>query len=124
MAHELRRPDRRHVAAGPAADDVDRNARFPSEALEALRGAGALSAAVPEGLGGEGASLDTVARCCFELGRRCSATAMVFAMHQIQVLTIARHLDGAPWFEAYLRELHQEQRLIASVTSEVGTGRP
>jgi acyl-CoA dehydrogenase len=57
-----------------------------------------------------------------ELGRRCAATAMVFAMHQIQVGTIARHLDGAPWFETYLTELSREQRLIASVTSEVGTG--
>ena len=47
---------------------------------------------------------------------------MVFAMHQIQVATLVRHVDGAPWFEAYLRELAREQRLIASVTSEVGTG--
>jgi acyl-CoA dehydrogenase len=47
---------------------------------------------------------------------------MVFAMHQIQVLTIARHLDGAAWFEDYLRDVHREQRLIASATSEVGTG--
>ena len=82
--------------AAAAADSVDREARFPTEAIDALRAAGALSAAVPESLGGDGASLETIARCCFELGRRCSATAMVFAMHQIQVLTIARHLDGAP----------------------------
>ena len=47
---------------------------------------------------------------------------MVFAMHQIQVVTIVRHLDDAPWFENYLRDLAAEQRLIASVTSEVGTG--
>ena len=52
----------------------------------------------------------------------CSSTAMVFAMHQIQVLTIARHRDEAPWFEGYLRDLAREQRLVASVTSEVGTG--
>jgi acyl-CoA dehydrogenase len=47
---------------------------------------------------------------------------MVFAMHQIQVATIVRHLDSAPWFESYLRQVCAEQRLIASVTSEVGTG--
>jgi acyl-CoA dehydrogenase len=47
---------------------------------------------------------------------------MVFAMHQIQVACIVRHLDDAPWFEGYLRELASEQRLIASATSEVGTG--
>jgi acyl-CoA dehydrogenase len=108
--------------AAAAAEEVDRDARFPIEAVDALRGAGALSAAVPEALGGPGASLETIARCCFELGRGCSSTAMVFAMHQIQVLTIARHLGGAPWFESYLRDLDREQRLVASATSEVGTG--
>jgi acyl-CoA dehydrogenase len=43
-------------------------------------------------------------------------------MHQIQVATLIRHADGAPWFQGYLRELAREQRLIASVTSEIGTG--
>jgi acyl-CoA dehydrogenase len=104
------------------ADEVDREARFPIEAIEAIRGAGALSAFVPEELGGGGVSLTGIAYGCFELGRRCSATAMVFAMHQIQVGTIVRHLDGAPGFESYLRELSEQQRLIASVTSEIGTG--
>ena len=108
--------------AAAHADDVDRAARFPCEAVDALRGAQALSAFVPIELEGGGVSLPAIARGCFELGRRCAATAMVFAMHQIQVATIARHLDGAPWFAGYLREVSAEQRLIASVTSEVGTG--
>jgi len=110
------------AVAAPSAAEVDRDARFPVEAIDALRSAGALSAGLPETLGGGGCSLETIARCCFELARGCSATAMVFAMHQIQVLTLARHGADAPWFEAYLRELAREQRLVASVTSEVGTG--
>jgi acyl-CoA dehydrogenase len=104
------------------ADDVDRAARFPAETLAALREQRALSALVPTEYGGDGISFATVAAACFELGRRCGASAMVFAMHQIQVATIVRHLDGSPWFEDYLRELVADQRLIASVTSEVGTG--
>ena len=108
--------------AGVHADDVDRNARFPSETVEALRAAAHLSAFVPEELGGGGVSLPAIARACYELGRRCSSTAMVFAMHQIQAITIVRHLDGSAWFETYLGELAHEQRLIASVTSEIGTG--
>jgi acyl-CoA dehydrogenase len=108
--------------AAPNADDVDRNARFPREAVNALRQQKAFSALVPPELGGGGLSIDAVARACFELGRRCGATGMVFAMHQIQVACIVRHLDGSAWFEAYLRRLAAEQRLIASVTSEVGTG--
>src|SRR5947209_3680342 len=108
--------------AAAHADAVDRDARFPQEAVDALREAGALSALIPERLGGGGASLEVVARACFELGRRCSTTAMVFAMHQIQVGTIVRHLEPGSWFDSYLRELSEKQRLIASVTSEVGTG--
>ncbi len=108
--------------AAPNADDVDRQARFPVEAIDALREQGALSAFVPEELGGGGVSFEAIAAGCFELGRRCGATAMVFAMHQIQIACIVRHLDGAPWFEAYLRDVAREQRLVASVTSEVGTG--
>jgi acyl-CoA dehydrogenase len=104
------------------ADDVDRNARFPAESVEALRDERALSAFVPAELGGGGVSFDALAEACFELGRRCGASAMVFAMHQIQVACMVRHLEDAPWYEGYLRELAADQRLIASVTSEVGTG--
>jgi acyl-CoA dehydrogenase len=109
------------VAAQHAAE-VDVEARFPSETLAALRENQALSAFVPPELGGGGVSFEALADACLELGRHCGASAMVFAMHQIQVVTIVRHLDDAPWFEAYLRDLVGEQRLIASVTSEVGTG--
>jgi acyl-CoA dehydrogenase len=108
--------------AAPVAEAVDRDSRFPAEALEALRDARALSAAIPGSLGGDGISLEATARGCFELARRCGSTAMVFAMHQIQVITMARHLEGAAWYEEYLRDVAREQRLVASATSEVGTG--
>lgn len=108
--------------AGVHADEVDRNGRFPHEAIDALREARAMSAFVPTELGGGGISLNSIAQACHDLGRRCSATAMVFAMHQIQVGTIVRHLDGEAWFEEYLQQLCSEQRLIASATSEIGTG--
>jgi acyl-CoA dehydrogenase len=103
------------------ADAVDRDARFPIETISALREVQALSAYVPGELGGGGVSLEAIAQACFELGRRCSSSAMVFAMHQIQISTIVRHLDRG-WFEHYLRRVAAEQRLVASVTSEIGTG--
>jgi acyl-CoA dehydrogenase len=106
--------------AGPNAVEVDREARFPQEAVDAMREAGLLSAHVPAELGGGGASTEAVAQACFELRRRCGATAMVFAMHQIQIACMARHRESA--FDEYLREVVAEQRLVASITSEVGTG--
>ena len=108
--------------AAAHADDVDQNARFPVETFDALREAGALSALVPERLGGAGVGIADAAAASFALGRRCGASGLVFAMHQIQVACLVRHVDGSDWFEDYLRTVVQEQRLIASVTSEVGTG--
>jgi acyl-CoA dehydrogenase len=108
--------------AGANADDVDRNARFPHETVDALRDSQALSALVPQRLGGAGLGIAEVAAGCFALGRRCGASGMIYAMHQIQVACIVRHCAEDPWFEEYLRELASKQRLIASVTSEVGTG--
>ncbi len=108
--------------AAPNAAEVDRDARFPSETLDALRAEGALGAFVPTAYGGHGLRFETVASAAFELGRRCGASGMVFAMHQIQAATLVRHVSGSPWFEGYLESLVRDQRLLASVTSEIGTG--
>jgi acyl-CoA dehydrogenase len=103
-------------------EDVDRRGRFPSEAVDALRAAGAFGWGVPCEYGGAGAELDDLAGATFELARRCSATGMIFAMHQIQIASIVRHLANSFWFKDYLRRVVREQRLIASATSEVGVG--
>jgi acyl-CoA dehydrogenase len=108
--------------AAEHADDVDRQGRFPSEAVEALRDAGALGWGVPLEYGGAGAGIDDLADTTFELSRHCSATGMIFAMHQIQVASIVRHMADSHWFRSYLKRVVREQRLIASATSEVGVG--
>lgn len=108
--------------AAKHAGDVDLHARFPREAIDALKDAKALSAFIPKTLGGREVSFGAIAEGCFELGKRCGATAMIFAMHQIQVVTLVRHAAKQPFFAKHLRRVADEQRLIASVTSEVGTG--
>jgi acyl-CoA dehydrogenase len=106
----------------PKAAEVDREARFPSEALEALRAERLLGAAVPVELGGFGVGLRELADMCQTLGGSCASTGMVFAMHQIQLMCIVRHARDSQYFREYLRELAKRQLLIASVTSEVGIG--
>ena len=100
------------------ADTVDHAARFPDEAITALRDAGALSAFVPVELGGGGVSISGLARACYELGRRCSSTAMIFAMHQIMVAILVRHAGNSPWHQRLLRRLCAEQLLLASSTTD------
>ncbi|HXE12090.1 MAG TPA: acyl-CoA dehydrogenase family protein [Bryobacteraceae bacterium] len=104
------------------ADDVDTRARFPLESIAALRSAGAMSWQVSHQYGGAGAKIDVLSDAAFELARRCASTGMIFAMHQIQVACILRHATHVPWFANYLQALADEQRLIASATSEAGVG--
>lgn len=108
--------------AGPRAAAVDRDARFPHEALAALREARLLSAGVPAAFGGSGCTLAQQGRLCSALGGACGATGMVLAMHFIQVACLARHADGAPALRGVLRDVVRHQWLLASITSEVGTG--
>ena len=106
----------------PNAESVDREARFPTEAFDALKAQKYLSCYVPVEYGGMGLSLTDVTRMCEVLGQYCASTAMVFAMHQIQVACIVDHALGAPFFQGYAREMVQHQYLIASATTELGIG--
>ena len=110
------------AVAGPAAPHVDRESRFPSEAIAALREARLMSALVPVRLGGLGCTIVQVAEICDLLGQHCANTAMVYAMHQIQVAVLARHAGGSPFFDRLLRDLVERQLLLASATSEVEVG--
>jgi len=110
------------AVAAPVADAVDQSARFPHEAVAALREERMLGALVPRALGGLGASLSDVAASCEALGRSCASTAMIYAMHQIEVACLVRHGLDSPYFREYLAQLAQHEWLIASATSEQGVG--
>jgi acyl-CoA dehydrogenase len=110
------------AVAGPAADTVDREGRFPREAIAALREERMLSAFVPRELGGLGATIGEVAAACETLGRACASTAMIYAMHQIEVACLVRHGLASPFFRDYLTDLASHEWLIASATSEIGVG--
>ncbi|HLG48795.1 MAG TPA: acyl-CoA dehydrogenase family protein [Reyranella sp.] len=104
------------------ADDVDRRARFPAEAFAALRKEKLLGIMVPRAEGGAGAGIADVVAICHELGQRCAATAMIYAMHQIQVACIVRHAEGNAWLKDFLMRVARDQLLLASATSEAGVG--
>jgi acyl-CoA dehydrogenase len=104
------------------AEEVDAFARFPREAIDSLREGRLLGVGIPAALGGGGAGLVELSVFCELLGRYCASTAMIYAMHLIQVACIVRHHRGSPELLDYLRELSETQGLVASVTSEVGVG--
>src|SRR3984885_14342396 len=112
------------VAAAAAADaeDVDRHARFPKAAIDAAREQKLLGIQIPSEFGGYGASIFDVTDMCYTLGRACSSTAMIFAMHQTKVACLVRHGTGSNWHETLMRRVAAEQLLLASSTTEGQNG--
>src|SRR5262249_45271619 len=108
--------------AAKHADEVDRAARFPSEAIAAARSERLLGAMLPCELGGEDASIGAIVDVCYTLGRGCASTGLIYAMHQTKVACIFRHARMAPWHERLLHRLGQEQLLFASSTTEGQNG--
>lgn len=106
----------------PYADAVDRDARFPHEAFDALKAEKLLSSYIPTELGGMGFSISDQAKISEALAHYCASTAMIYAMHQIQIGCIVHHTLHDEFFKAYAREIVEKQYLIASATTEVGIG--
>lgn len=104
------------------ADDVDRDGAFPVVSIAALKDARLMSAYVPLEFGGMGLDIHQIARLCEALGQSCGSTAMIYAMHCIQVACVVHHAQTSLYFRDYLRQLAEDQRLMASATTEVGTG--
>ena len=104
------------------AAEVDRDARFPKEAFAALRHVKLLSAYVPTDFGGMGLNIVQIGQVCEALGQYCGSSAMIYAMHCIQVACVVHHAQDSNYYRDYLWELVADQRLMASATTEIGTG--
>jgi acyl-CoA dehydrogenase len=108
--------------AAEFADAVDREARFPREAFEAIRQQRLLGVLIPSALGGEDASAADVVDVCYILGRACASSAMIYAMHQVKVACLVRHAGGVAWQEGLQRKIAEGQLLMASSTTEGANG--
>ncbi|WP_105386154.1 acyl-CoA dehydrogenase family protein [Neorhizobium alkalisoli] len=108
--------------AAENADRVDQEARFPAEAVDAMKAERLLGIQIPVSFGGEGASIPEIAEVCSILGQACAASAMVFAMHQIKVSSLVEHGGDSEWHRDFMRELCARQLLVASATTEGGIG--
>ena len=107
--------------AGPAAADVDVQARFPQESADAFRESGLLSAMVPREFGGRGAQPSEIAAAVRAIAGHCCSSALVLAMHSMEISNLARHGTTEPLRELQ-REIVTDQLLFANANSEVGAG--
>ncbi|SDA14156.1 acyl-CoA dehydrogenase [Methylobacterium sp. UNC378MF] len=116
------RAERAAAVAARHADAVDREGRFPEEAVAAMKAERLLGLQIPGQFGGEGAGLTQIAELCSTLGQACSAAAMVFAMHHIKVSSLVTHGLDSRWHGHLMERIAGEQLLVASSTTEAGIG--
>jgi acyl-CoA dehydrogenase len=118
-------PQRTAAVAATAtaeAEGVDRTARFPQKAIDMARAQRLLGVQIPKEFGGDGASIFDITDMCYALGRACSSTAMIFAMHQTKVACLVRHGAGSAYHESLMRRVASGQMLLASSTTEGQNG--
>ena len=117
--------DRRAVpveAIAAHAADVDREARFPTEAVEALRDAGLLAIGIPERFGGPGGAPTEIAAAIEAVASACGSTGMVYTMHVVAAQTLAALTpeDDGPKAAA-LRAIAAGEHLTTIAFSEKGS---
>lgn len=109
----------RVAAIGPTlaahAERHDREGSFVEEGMTCLREAGLLAAAVPEELGGSGASIREVVALQRALAHHCGSTALASAMHQhVVAFTAWRWRRGLAGAEATLRRVVDDRIVLVS----------
>jgi acyl-CoA dehydrogenase len=122
LAEVLEAVDGARAVVTEEAVKADKTAAFPARSIAALKDAGLMSAAIPSRYGGHGFNALQLSEVGRSLGTLCGSTAMIWAMHQIQVACLEHSADQQPELADYLRRAAREQLLIASITSEEGVG--
>jgi acyl-CoA dehydrogenase len=101
------------------ADDVDRRARFPTEAVDEFRRSGLLATLVPVEAGGPGATLAEASGSVAAISAHCGSSGMILAMHHLQVAAIVRHGTADMQRRVYPLLLDGDL-LLANANSELG----
>ena len=93
---------------------------LPADGHRRARSKRLLGIQVPLEFGGDDASIFDVTDMCYALGRACSSTAMIFAMHQIKVACVVRHGRG----NALAGNAHAPHRVRAVAARVLDDRRP
>ncbi|MEV4560560.1 acyl-CoA dehydrogenase family protein [Kitasatospora sp. NPDC049285] len=122
--HEMLRESVRSLAEAkiaPFAADVDEQARFPTEALEALRANDLHAVHVPEEYGGAGADALATVIVIEELARVCATSSLIPAVNKLGSLPV--QLSGSEELKTrYLGALARGEGMFSYCLSEPEAG--
>jgi len=102
----------------PRAAEVDRESRFPKEAIEALGSGGLLGLTVPSEFGGLGQGLRLAVMALDEIAQRDASVGMIYLMHLCGIACYAASPQTA---EQQLREAAAGRHLATLAWSEKGS---
>ena len=102
------------------AADVDQNARFPKESIDALAKTGLLGLTVPTTHGGAGQGPRTFAAVLSKLAESCASTGMIYMMHVCGTAVIAG-ANGFARKDAVLKDIAGGKHLSTLAFSEKGS---
>lgn len=102
------------------ASEVDRQNRFPSESIAALREMGLLGFWAERSLQANEVDVESLCEIASVLGEACLSTALIWAMHIQQVAVLVDHASETQ--AEILEKIAREGILVASVTTEGGKG--
>lgn len=97
------------------AAQFDQQDRFVDTNYQDLASAGFFRMAIPEQLGGGGASYETTCRVVHELAKGCAATALAFSMHtHLVAANVWKFRHNKPDAEATLRKIASQNLILVS----------
>ena len=102
-------------------DSVDRESRFPDEAVAGLAKHGLLGLGVPAELGGPGGGPGEIVAAVERIASACSSTAMVYVMHAIATQTLLAGSAASGANRDILREIGAGRHLTTLAFSEHAT---
>jgi alkylation response protein AidB-like acyl-CoA dehydrogenase len=102
-------------------DSVDRESRFPGEAVAGLAEHGLLGLGVPADLGGPGGGPGEIVAAVERIASACSSTAMVYVMHAIATQTLLAGSAAGGANRDILREIGAGRHLTTLAFSEHAT---
>ncbi|MDR3004884.1 MAG: acyl-CoA/acyl-ACP dehydrogenase [Acidovorax sp.] len=104
----------------PAAEETDRQARYPRAALNALGKAGLLGLLSSTEVGGLGGGLPEAVRVIERIAQDCPCTAMVLTMHYCGVALI-EPFGGSPEMDAVRRDIAAGRHVSTLAVSEAAS---